>query len=299
MNGYEELRPERPLLLNNRNCPYCGRVFGASLGSTKEHVIGRRFVPKGSLEAQWNLILNACGSCNNLKAALENDISVITMLPTPVSRDAAIEQQLAAEVARRASKTGSRRTGKSVANSHEEIEILQQSPGLSASFTFAGQPQINHHRIHHLAELHFRAFFYFCTYEDTTARGGFLLGEYLHLGAYGRGNWGCVEATWFAQQVTSWDLRFHGVGADGYFKIYIRKCTTSEVWSFAVEWNQSLRILAFGGDRTTIDRLLEGMPERASFWTTSADGHSVRVTQEIPLEDGADRLFERSDDPAT
>ena len=31
----------------------------------------------------------------------------------------------------------------------------------------------------------------------------------------------------------------------------------------------------------------------------SADGHSVRVTQEIPLEDGADRLFERSDDPAT
>lgn len=212
MSGYEEHRSERPLLLNNRSCPYCGCIFHTTLGSTKEHVIGRRFVPKGALEAQWNLILNACGPCNNLKAALENDISVITMLPTPVSRGAAIEQQLAAEVSRRASKTGSRRTGKSVENSREEIKIQQQSPGMSASFTFTAQPQINHDRIHHLAELHFRAFFYFCTYDETTARGGFLLGEYLHLGSYVRGNWGCVEATWFTQQVAQWDLRFMALG---------------------------------------------------------------------------------------
>jgi hypothetical protein len=71
----------RAIVLRNINCAYCGRLFDAELPATKEHVIGRRFVPRGCFAGQWNLILNACGRCNGDKAELEDDISAITMMP--------------------------------------------------------------------------------------------------------------------------------------------------------------------------------------------------------------------------
>lgn len=48
---------------------------------TKEHVIGRRFVPKGKFAGHWNLILNTCKPCNNREADLEDGISAITLQP--------------------------------------------------------------------------------------------------------------------------------------------------------------------------------------------------------------------------
>lgn len=70
----------KPVRLHNVVCPYCGATL-ASDSTTKEHVVGRKFVPKGPLENEWNLILNACRPCNNQKADLEHDISAITMQP--------------------------------------------------------------------------------------------------------------------------------------------------------------------------------------------------------------------------
>jgi hypothetical protein len=61
-------------------CPYCGVALSKE-NSTKEHVLARKFVPKGTLNNQWNLILNACRCCNNSKSDLEDDISAITMQP--------------------------------------------------------------------------------------------------------------------------------------------------------------------------------------------------------------------------
>ena len=65
----------RPIILHNVSCAYCGRHFKSKLPPTKEHVIGRRFVPRGSFDGQWNLILKACQQCNGEKADLEDDIS--------------------------------------------------------------------------------------------------------------------------------------------------------------------------------------------------------------------------------
>ena len=42
-------------------------------------MIGRRFVPKGKLNNQWNLIVRVCIKCNNKKSDLEDDISAISM----------------------------------------------------------------------------------------------------------------------------------------------------------------------------------------------------------------------------
>lgn len=54
-NPLHDLPPNKPIRLHNVVCPY----FGATLlreSMTKEHVVGRRFVPKGTLANQWNLI---------------------------------------------------------------------------------------------------------------------------------------------------------------------------------------------------------------------------------------------------
>jgi hypothetical protein len=70
--------PKKAILLRNRNCCYCGDLL-KDVGSTKEHVIGRNFVPTNTLDGQWSLILRACLRCNRNKSKLENDISAITM----------------------------------------------------------------------------------------------------------------------------------------------------------------------------------------------------------------------------
>lgn len=284
----------RAILLRNVNCPYCGRDFGNGVEPTKEHVIGRRFVPKGSLDKQWNLILNACKRCNNLKADLENDISAITMMSTDSISDVEVKQRLAAEVDRRAFKTLSRRTKKSVASSHETISALASGPGLTATINFHALPQIDHSRLHLLAELHFKAFLFWITYDKDSARG-VVRGGYVHLGAFGRPNWGVAQARWFMREVDRWSMRVCGIAADEYFKINIQKCPTGNIWSCAVEWNQTMRALAFVGVRSEIDEFLSNMPAAKSSFATTPEGDTLRFTEEIPLAPEDDNLFFKYD----
>lgn len=74
------LAPDRAIVLRNVACVYCGTSLTKET-TTRDHVIGRRFVPKGKFAARWNLIINACEPCNNGKAELEDDISAITLQP--------------------------------------------------------------------------------------------------------------------------------------------------------------------------------------------------------------------------
>src|SRR5438067_12808695 len=70
----------RAIVLKNETCVYCGSELTAG-NCTKEHVIGRKFVPKGKLHEEWNLIVRACTSCNHTKSDLEDDISAISLPP--------------------------------------------------------------------------------------------------------------------------------------------------------------------------------------------------------------------------
>lgn len=281
----------RPIALKNVNCAYCGHDFSDELPSTREHVIGRRFVPKGSLAVQWNLILNACRDCNNKKSHLEGDISVITMLPTHVGREAATETVLSKEIARKAAKAISERTKKPVSKSQEAIQLEFERGAAKISTEFFAPPQIDDSRVYKLAQFHFTAFFFLITYNESTRRGGFVLGDYMHFGFFRRENWGAVDALWFLQLTESWEHRCAGDGADGFFRIHIRKCPGANVWSFAVEWNQSHRVLAFAGDPQEIQRLLESVPNAVSTWVRLRDGNLVRLTESISLDPSIDTLF--------
>jgi hypothetical protein len=88
-----------------------------------------KFVPKGTLENQWNLILNACRNCNGRKADLENDISAITMQPDVLGKHFGDHPQLALD-------GPLRRTGLIIAPAHFVFFLrpaLNDTPSFDAS----------------------------------------------------------------------------------------------------------------------------------------------------------------------
>lgn len=101
--------PRHRVVKRNILCAYCGTPLAPFGGGEQEHVIGRRFVPKGTLSGQWNLIVKACPTCNDHKADLEDDISAITMQPDGLGRFPDDDERLHTEAVRKA-RTRNRRT---------------------------------------------------------------------------------------------------------------------------------------------------------------------------------------------
>jgi hypothetical protein len=102
-------------------CAYYGAAETFENPLTSEHVVGRRFVPRGSLAGGWCLILQACRNCNNKKSDLEDDISAITLMPDMGTGHA--DPKLAILAEQKAEGSFSRRTGKIVADSAESMEV--------------------------------------------------------------------------------------------------------------------------------------------------------------------------------
>ena len=124
--------------LKNVSCPYCGVKLTEDTAN-KEHVIGRRFVPKGKLDGWWNLIVNSCQPCNTDKADLEDDISAITMQPDALGSFGHDDTTGMSEAVRKAEKSFSRRTKKLIKDSDEQFQIsgrLGKSATISREFCF-------------------------------------------------------------------------------------------------------------------------------------------------------------------
>lgn len=251
----------RPIVLRNRTCAYCISPFSQQSRPTKEHVIGRRFVPLGTLNGQWNLILNVCRTCNGEKADLENDISVITMLPDASGKFAVNDDRLQAEVARKSKKSISRLTRRPVMDSHESLKIKTSMGPFNLNFDMVAPAQIDATRALRLARFHFQGFFYLISYVSQIESGHFAPGVFHGVFDARRADWGAPEMRWFMDITKSWHPRVNAVAADGFFKIVIRRQSeTAPVWSWAVEWNQSMRVVGFAGDDGAIATLVEQAP---------------------------------------
>jgi hypothetical protein len=237
-----EMAPERPRALDNRACVYCGSTLTAA-NISREHVIGRRFVPKGKLHGAWNLILNACRTCNSRKADLEDDISAITLQPDPWGRYGHDDAGAIEDARRKANNARSRRTRKPVKDSQEQIRLNGSlGPGINPSFQFTAPPQIEDERAFELARLQLMAFFYMQTYSRETRRGGYWLHGYHPVMTTIRGDWGNPVMRAFMATIEKWDCRLVTITADGFFKLITRRHPSAETWAWAVEWNQSRRL---------------------------------------------------------
>ena len=150
----------RAVQLDNETCVYCATVLASTI-CTKEHVTARRFVPKGKLGGEWNLIVNACQRCNGAKADLENDISAITLRPDAWGRFAHDDVEVMKDATRKSRHAVSRRTKKAVKDSHEEFSIkVPFGPGAMLTFNMTAPPQVDDGRVFELARLQLVAVFY-------------------------------------------------------------------------------------------------------------------------------------------
>lgn len=280
-----------PTVLRNRTCAYCGCTL-TDITATKEHVIGRRFVPKGTLANSWNLIVRVCVACNSKKSDLENDISAISMQPDVAGRfHDPSDHELRKEATRKGKKSVSRRTGKPVGLSQETITFRDELGPMQIEFTSVGPPQVDEDRAVGLALLHITGFMYWLTYEEDQEIGHFIPGVFLPLGMAMRGDWGNLVHRAFMQEVVRWDHRLVGHTAGGYFKVAIRKRGDSPCWSWALEWNCNLRLIGFFGNEDSVRSLAAELPRPEFQEFRSADGTFWRHRREVPLSAEDDQLF--------
>lgn len=285
----------RAKLLNNVTCPYCAVRLDAR-SRTKEHVIGRRFVPKGKLNGQWNLILYACQPCNNRKADLEDDISAITLQPDAWGVSHHGEPAVDDEARRKSLNSLSRKTRKRVSESNEQLKVESSlSHGLKATFNFTAPPQIDQERAFELARLQLLGLYYMQTYLIDERHGHCWPGGFHSLKLVTQRDWGNVTMRAFMAETQTWDLRLHLVTADGFFKATTRRHPDANLWSWAFEWNYSTRLVGFFGDRVLAETIVRKWPPEVRKVIYDRPGNSLHFTSEIPLREEDDTLF----DPTT
>lgn len=290
-SSLQHLPDNRATLLNNVTCPYCGGELDRK-SATKDHVVGRRFVPKGTLDGGWNLILRACKECNSGKADLEDDLSAITMQPDAAGVHATDDVRLVAEASRKARKSVSRRTGKTVAKSRETM-TFKMPFGANVEFTFTAiaPPQVREERAFGLARLQLAAIFYFVTYNYETKLGGFWPGSFYPLSVARKSDWGNEHLRTFSEQVKHWEPRFIGTLANGYFRGALRRHPNAMAWSWALEWNQSHRVAGFLGELAPVQALVDEHALLDPRQLAMSGNDNTRYRTEVPLQEDTDALF--------
>ena len=287
-NAMHKLPDDKAIKLNNDNCAYCG-IGLAKDASTKEHVIGRKFVPKGKLNGCWNLIVKACKSCNLQKSDLEDDISSITMLPDVYGRYGHDDEEATLDAVRKAQRSISRYTKKTVRNSTLESSIKTTfGQMVTATVNFVGPPHVDKERVFRLACFQLMGFFYWITFDATRRRGGFWPGGFSPVMAAARSDWGNPVHRAFMDAVVQWEPRVLGTTADGFYKIAIRRFPNEDLWSWALEWNKNLRVVGFFGDIQTAQQIASTFPKLE--FRVVGEGMSMR--EEVPLNESEDRLFQ-------
>jgi len=290
-NKLKILPSHKVVTLDNCTCVYCGEELTPE-ETTKEHVIGRRFVPKGKLNCGWNLLVNACRGCNNVKSDLENDISAITMQPDAWGRHPNDDQALSNEARRKGQNSISRRTKKPVKDSREEIKIeVPFGSNATFSFTTTCPPMIERQRLYELARLQLMGFFYLTTYSEKTKRGGFWLGAFCPVQEALISDWGNPVHLSFMDTVATWKPIFLGIGADGYYKVVIRRHPSAICWAWGLEWNQNFRIVGFMGEPEALDEVLRAIPSIDMMTIPEGPDRLTRFRAEKRLAEEEDILF--------
>lgn len=278
--------------LRNVVCPYCGCDLTAET-ATKEHVVGRRFVPKGKLNGHWNLIVNACGPCNNSKADLENDISAITLYPEHDEAHPKYDTAAMKDAQRKAEKAISRRTKKPVKDSRENMKLdMQFGPYASFNFNLSSPPQIDEDRAFELARLQLAGFFNWITYQQDEERGYWWTGGYHPLLMVRPADYGNRIIMDFADAVLEWEPRVLGHTAEGFYSVCIRRHPEVECWSWAMEWNGSTRLVGFLGNRDVAKAVVDTLGPLQIHHNDLGDGGFIRFRTEVPLAPEDDKLFE-------
>lgn len=287
-----EYPSDKAIRINNKTCVYCGKEL-TSRSRTKEHVIARRFVPKGMMNGQWNLIVWACSRCNRYKAGLEGEMSALSMQPNASGEYADNSYTLMQESARKSAGSHSTLTRKPIRESVHNFEHkLNLGPGLSVTIGGKSPPQPNMDRLYRLAGMQLQAFFYMSSYDETSEMGGFWPGEFVPCLMVPRTDWGNSWVLDFVRSVRQWKVKVIGNSADGYFRIIVRKLAESSCWAWALEWNKNYRIVGCFGEREVVQPFLDTIPPLECHYMKGAHGEHIRMRAEKSISEEDDCMFE-------
>jgi hypothetical protein len=291
----------QPDVLRNLACAYCGISFD-EVPLTKDHVIGRRFVPKGTLNQSWNVILRACSPCNGRKADLENDLSFLTMHPDAIGSFPTPDSVVRNDVQRKAKGDLHGEARKAVARSEKGLSftapLFPGPAGASVTFGYVSPPQPDRQRAFELARMQLIGFFYRLTFDRASQRGYYWLGDYVPVDIAPRSDWGNTTQRAFAEAVDGWENRLTCIQANGHFKASIRRHATSACWSWALEWNLNYRLIGFFGEPEVAAALIGSFPPPV-VWRAPPNAEGIRtMREELSLPEEADKLFTLPPRPA-
>ena len=275
-------------------CIYCATPLSKE-NRTKEHVIGRRFVPKGTLSGGWNLIAFACLECNRKKSRLEDELAAISMQPDLHGKFAVDHEVLKAEAARKATNSFSSRTKRPISESNETLTYsLEPSKKLKIVAEFEAGAQISDRLTYTLCSYQTRAFFFLMTYDESTRSGKYWRGVFMGVNSARRADWGNVRQTSFATKVHAWEPRLltRETIADGFAKAAIRKHPDEACWSWALEWNHNFRSIGFFGDESVCESLAQSLERLNAQLLVDMPDFRIARRVESRLNPDDDVLFE-------
>lgn len=278
----------RDKLKSNRFCVYCGCDLHGAAESDKEHLVGRNFVPRGSLAAEsFNFISRACGRCNGRKAAAERHVSTVSLFTAPLRvTDAEID-----EIARRkaANDYHPEKKGTLVQDAWTESQVTAHFDLGTMRLNLVGPPQLSGDSVVLLAEYQVQGFFALVTSLDPRVPSGcrLLPREQIQiLGVYCRNDWGNPQLLEVIRRSSSWETQVDVQTSSGWFKAMLRR-SESDGWFWALEWNHSVRVVGSIFHPGRRAPLLDDLP--ALNWMPMSDGWRFRP--ETPLPEREDSLF--------
>lgn len=260
--------------------------------SDKEHLIGRKFVPSGSLGATgFNFHFRGCCKCNGKKANAEGHISSVTLFNTPARFNDPQIDPLTKRKAAGAYHPDKKGTLVKDAGDDQLIEFGNSAFQMRVSLT--SPPQLDSRLVSLLAYKHIQGLFSLITSSDPreTEKTRLLPHENIHVfDYYNYLDWGNPQLAEVNARVSSWPCYANIYAADGYFRALLRRCIDSDVgWFWALEWNRFLRVIGAIACPQAIPQLFRSLPELR--WTTLPDG-SGRLREEVRLPEEQDTLFE-------
>lgn len=293
-------------LKGNFNCPYCGvDLRDKSKKPTKDHMIARKFVPKGTLNAEWNLILDACKKCNFEKGRLEDAVSAFSLFSFDKCRPQISKDELARKLGfdeKRGTFRGSNHpeTRKPIGNSFKEISINSKFGPLDIRVNFMAPPQYEPYTLN-LSKMQIQALYYYISNVDLenisksrafTEDSIFLDPKYIHpLFHFSKNGWGDPAAMEFRRRVDSWNFLFYFSTAKSNFKCLIlqeQSSTKKPPIFWLLEWNKNYRILGLIRDPNEITNQEQNLPNDRILIQSEPE---TWISKQVPLKEDDDFFF--------
>ena len=288
----EQFDPDKPVTLPGVRCAYCRAELTPS-NRSDDHVVGRRFVPQGTITG-FSLKLKACKRCNGYKSTLEDDISAITMLPDTAGNYARDDERLRATSKRKAKGARSPATRRLAAESYHQIEArLPIGGGMTLNYNGIAMPRIDDKRIGQLAYFHVQGFNFFQSFDRARGHGAwFEPSRFVMLDSMISSDWGNPALRYFTETVEIWQAVCMTAMADGYFRIIIRKNPAADVYAWALEWNDRMRVFGLCCDHEARDAFVAGCPRNHALFSYGDTTNGFALAEDTPLADSEiDRLF--------